>query len=151
YDSFQLKATRRMGDLHLIASYVYSKATSNGSSSQAATNILAPQNAYNLAAEDGRQLYDIPHTLNFQYSYDLPFGKGKMFGNSSSKAIAMLASGWTISGQQVYRSGSLLLLNTANNTIGQGVIFAARQRPNTSGSNLVSGGTDPNGGTPWIN
>ena len=149
YDSFQLKATRNFGDLHLIASFVYSKATSDGSSSQSATTVLAPQNAYNLAAEGSYQLYDIPRTLNLQYSWDLPFGKGKMFGNSANKHLTMLASGWTFSAQQVYRSGSLLLVN-APNTIGDGVIFASRRRANSAGSNLIAGGVDPNSGSPWI-
>ena len=155
YDALQLKVVKRYSDFNLLLNYTYSKATSNGASSQAATDILAPQNAYNLSAEDSFQLYDIPHAFNIIYTWDLPIGRGKRMLNSSSKLITMLASGWTLAGEHQYRSGNLLLVN-APNTLGSGAVFAARQRPNATGSGFRTGtsASDLDPGNPtsrWLN
>ena len=96
YNALQLKVIKRYSDFNLLLNYTYSKATSNGSSSQAATDILAPQNAYSLSNEDGFHLYDAPHVLNLIYTWDLPIGRGKRLLDRSGKLATAVASGWTL-------------------------------------------------------
>jgi hypothetical protein len=40
---------------------------------------------------------DQPHVMNAFYSYQLPFGKGRMF-DPENKVVRSLVSGWTVSG-----------------------------------------------------
>ena len=40
-----------------------------------------PQDSYNISAERGRSNFDVRHRLTFSYSWDLPFGRGRRWGN----------------------------------------------------------------------
>ena len=155
YNAFQLKTSKRYSDFNLLVNYTYSKNTSNGAASQSYTSVVAPQNAYDLAAEDGYDLYDIPQTLNLVYTWDLPVGRGNKMLSSGNKILAAVASGWTLAVEQHYQSGNLLLVN-APNALGSGVLFAARQRPNVTGqdfrTSIGAGSLDPNNPTSrWLN
>lgn len=146
YKSLQIKADKRAGSLFVEANYTYSRATSNGASSMVLTNLLAPQNQY-ADAQDTRSIDDIPQVLNLVYSWDLPVGRGKRFMGNSKGIVAALAGGWTLAAQQLYRSGNLLLV-TAPDTLGSGVLFSARTAPNVTGqpfrTSTDAGSLDPN-------
>ena len=132
-----VKAEKRYSFLTLLANYTWSKATATVSSSQAATETMAPQDAYNLANEHGLQLFDIPHAFNLVYTIDLPLGR-----NSQSSLLRGILGGWTVAATHQYRSGTLLSVN-APNTLGQGVLFSARTRPNVTGNAFrTSAGAD---------
>ncbi|MGC4050931.1 MAG: hypothetical protein QM757_16315 [Paludibaculum sp.] len=49
--------------------------------------------------------YDRTHAFTFGGAYELPFGKGKRFGNTSRLAMALLG-GWQTNGTLVYYSGA---------------------------------------------
>lgn len=145
-----VKAEKRYSLLTVFANYTWSKATATVSSSQAATQTLAPQDAYNLDNEHGFQLFDIPHAFNLVYTVDLPFGR-----NSQSSLLRGILGGWTVAGTHQYRSGTLLSVN-APNTLGQGVLFAARTRPNVTGqpfrTSTGADSLDPNNpASRWLN
>ena len=127
FHSLIVKAEKRYSLLTVLANYTWSKATATVSSSQAATETLAPQDAYNLDNEHGLQLFDVPHAFNLVYTIDLPFGR-----NSQSSLARGILGGWTVAATHQYRSGTLLSVN-APNTLGQGVLFSARTRPNVTG------------------
>jgi hypothetical protein len=155
YNALQLKASKRYSDFNLLFDYTWSKNTSNGASSQSYTNLIAPQNAYSRNAESGFDIYDIPQTFNLVYTWDLPFGKGKKMLSSGNKILTGIVSGWTLAGEQHYRSGNLLLVSVPN-ALGSGALFAARERPNVTGQNfrtsIDASGLDPNNSTSlWIN
>jgi hypothetical protein len=61
---------------------------------------------------------DQPHVLNSFYSYQLPFGKGRMFDPENS-VVRAVASGWTISGITRFSSGVPLGPFTVNCSAGQ--------------------------------
>ena len=48
------------------------------------------------------------------YSYDLPFGKGRRFLNSSSRVTDAVLGGWTLSGSMRYQSGAPLQIWSIN-------------------------------------
>src|SRR5262249_19048615 len=72
---------------------------------QNAANVMP--NSFDLNAEYGPSGFDITHQFNTTYLYELPFGKGKHFGVSSS-ALNKLVGGWYISGIFSARSGDPL-------------------------------------------
>jgi hypothetical protein len=52
---------------------------------------------------------DIPtHRLNFNWIYQLPFGKGKPFLGAAGRGLDLLVGGWEISGVYSYYSGQFL-------------------------------------------
>jgi len=49
--------------------------------------------------------FDARHTINFNYIYDLPIGRGRHFGRNMSRAFDAIVGGWTWSGIIAGRSG----------------------------------------------
>jgi hypothetical protein len=60
--------------------------------------------AFNLNRDYGSAQFDRRHVFNGIVTYDLPFGKGKMF-SSSSGWVNNIIGGWNVSGVYVYGSG----------------------------------------------
>jgi hypothetical protein len=59
--------------------------------------VVAPQNAYNFAAERGNSAFDVRQRIVVSTVYELPFGKGKPF-LSDSKVGNAIAGGWLFTG-----------------------------------------------------
>ncbi len=55
----------------------------------------------NVASSD----FDIRQQFNFNFIYELPFGRGKRFGGTAGGALNQLIGGWQISGLSRYRTG----------------------------------------------
>ena len=97
YNALQASLQQRLSNgLTFNVNYTFSKAvgTINGSRS-----------AY--LQEKNLSTTDIPHVFNAFYSYELPFGKGRMF-NPENKVVRSLISGWQISGITRFASGTPL-------------------------------------------
>ena len=77
---------------------------------------------------------DQPHVFNAFYSYELPFGKGRMF-DPENKVVRALVSGWQISGITRFASGTPLGPFTANlQSCRQAGTCWASYNPNFTGS-----------------
>jgi hypothetical protein len=97
YESLQAQLERRFSHgLSLLAAYTYAHSIDNGSS-QVDLGVAAPQNALNFKAERGNSNFDIRHRLVVSSVYELPFGKGKPFLNSS-RVAGLLVGGWQLTG-----------------------------------------------------
>ena len=74
----------------------------------------------------GPSPFDRRHVFNAYWTYDLPFGKGRRFLNSSG-VLDRLVGGWTLGGRETIGSGHPLLLNGGRNTLNNlsqsGVVF----------------------------
>lgn len=156
YDALQAKLEKRYSALTLLLGYTWEKNLSiNGAFTQTG-NGIGPQDQYNLKVEKALSIHDIPHTLNLVYAYDLPFGRGHRWLNSSNGFVNAVAGGWTLSGIHQYRSGTLIQISAPVNTLGTGVLFTPALRVNTTGSAIRSGvdrtALDPNNpDVRWIN
>jgi hypothetical protein len=49
--------------------------------------------------------YDLRHQFNANCVYDLPFGRGQLWGSASSKAVNGVLGGWKFSGLTRWTSG----------------------------------------------
>jgi len=97
YESLQAQLERRFSHgLSLLAAYTYAHSIDNGSS-QVDLGVAAPQNALNFKTERGNSNFDIRHRLVVSSVYELPFGKGKPFLNSS-RIAGLLIGGWQLTG-----------------------------------------------------
>jgi hypothetical protein len=145
YDALQTKVERRFGSYQMQANYTWSKNLSMGHYRQVFNQIgsagATPQDFYNLDDSKSFSNFDIPHVLNILSTFDLPFGKGRKFLNTSNPVISRLVGGWTIAGAQQYRKGTLIWLNTPGNPLGSGVLFAPVTKANV-GSGPIRTGVD---------
>ena len=102
YNSLQAQMERRFRNgFSLLAAYTWGHAIDDGPSQVDA--VVAPQNAYDFAAERGNSAYDIRNRLVVSTLYELPFGKGKPF--LSSRLGNAIAGGWLLTGIFSAQSG----------------------------------------------
>jgi hypothetical protein len=157
YDSIQNKIERRFGAMNLMASYVFSKSLANMTYRQIFTQAanVQTQDAYNLKDAKSLMYMDVPNYVNIVTSYQLPFGKGKRYLGSSSRALDLAIGGWMLSGTQQYRSGNLIQVVSATNQLAS-TIFSPLQKATPTGyavrSGIGAGDLDPDVSTNrWFN
>jgi hypothetical protein len=79
--------------------------------------------------------FDRAHSIVVDFTYELPFGRGRKLGTNWNRALDWIAGGWQVNGILSYTSGSPIALGLAS-----GVLPDATQRanllcyPGTSGS-----------------
>ncbi len=104
---------------------------------------LYPQDQYNLRAERGLSLANIPTRTVISGLYDLPFGKGHAFLKSG--VLGNIIGGWEAGGILSVQSGQQTWIYSANNTSGT---FSQMMRPNLTGNPSLSNGRTL---THWFN
>jgi len=127
YDSLQTKVERRFGNFQLLASYTWSKSLANQHWRQIFSQQfnIGAQDAYNLSDMKSFLPWDVPHKLNFIWTFDVPFGKGKKYLGTTNHIVSGLVSGWVISGAQQYYNGGLIQVVTPGNPLGQTLFSTA--------------------------
>jgi hypothetical protein len=93
------------------------------------------QNVYDLDAEYGLSLLDVPHKVTIAPIFQLPFGEGKRWANSG--VAAWILGDWTISSIISLESGFPVSLWTSSNTTN---IFTRMQRANPWAGDLATDG-----------
>jgi hypothetical protein len=132
YNALLIKAERRVGrGLNLLSSFTWSRnrdasfATNNSIQSPAAS---APQNIYNLQAEYGYSVNNVPYRFSAGVTYDLPVGRGQRF-STGSRIGDLIAGDWQLSVIPTFQAGFPLTIRQSSNpnssVVGNGV-----QRPN---------------------
>ena len=100
YHSLQVDVNHRFSrGLSIRGVYTWSRALDDGDSLNATAAANAPglvSNPFNLKADYGLATYDVRHIGVINAVYDLPFGRGRAFGNSLSGWANSMASGWSV-------------------------------------------------------
>jgi len=132
YNALQASYRQRIKNgLQFLVNYAYSKSLSNsigffGVSGVSGGSAFA-SDPKNFRQEYGPAGTDVTHNINFNTTYDLPFGKGKMFGGGVNRVVDELIGGWKVSVSGfVYSGFPITITNTANNS----GVNASQQRPN---------------------
>ena len=115
YNALQATLRRRLSHgIQFDLNYTYSKSqdissdaervgpASNGSLLGLNNNII---NAWNPNAQKGVSSFDVTHQLNANWIFALPFGRGRMIGTDSGRALDALIGGWQLSGLFRWTSG----------------------------------------------
>jgi hypothetical protein len=114
YHALQSRVTRRFGNGFLLqGTYTWSKTLEQVSALNAQDIMLTDLRGAKLEKRLGQ--YDIPHKFTIQGIYELPFGKGKPFANSSNPISNGILGGWTISAQYVVQTGFIIDFPNAGN------------------------------------
>ena len=102
YNALQTKLEKRLsnGATFLVA-YTWSKnlGTANG---QIGGNV---QNPYDIKAQYGYVDPDYRHRFVASYTYELPFGRGRMYGSNLNRVVNGFIGGWQSSGIITARTG----------------------------------------------
>jgi hypothetical protein len=101
YHSLQTKYTRRFSKgLDMLLSYTFAKTLTNAGDLLSGGNVggfRAPDLPnFGIAYDYGLASFNVKHALSYAGTYQLPFGKGRSYGNSMKGARQILLGGWDI-------------------------------------------------------
>jgi hypothetical protein len=96
YNALELTMEKRLGALHLLGAYTWSKSLDDSSAFGDATN------PYNARLSKSLSAFDMTHNFVTSYTYDLPLQK---LANASNGAAGKLLGGWQISGITRFTTG----------------------------------------------
>ena len=120
YNSLQIKAeTKKTNGFYALLGYTYSKAYDNGLSDGLGSEIGATYFPLSNWQKLDWGLSQINNNQNFTASiiYELPFGKGKMFGNSWNGAVDTMLGHWEVTVIEKAISGfPIFIVDSANNS-----------------------------------
>ncbi|MGO9269649.1 MAG: carboxypeptidase regulatory-like domain-containing protein [Terriglobia bacterium] len=121
YDSLQVRAeTKSSHGLYALVSYTYSKDFDSGMPDGLGSNIGALYYPLPGAAkmDKGLSQIDLRHNFTASAVYDLPFGKGKRWGNDWAGAPNAVFGGWEVTVIEHAISGFPLFIYNSNNSSG---------------------------------
>ena len=136
YHALQVRVEKRFSrGLQFLTTYTWGKSIDNASVMGGGTTWLGGttsslQNPYDFHAERSVSEFDIPHTLQVSYTWELPIGRGKAVGTDWNPVLNAIAGGWATNGIWRFASGmpiSLLLEG------GQAIPTFGTQRPDLTG------------------
>ena len=106
YNSLQVRYEQRMaGGLTLLNSFTWSHALDQlGASLEA--NAPSLQDANNPSRDYGQSDYNTPVINVTSLVYELPFGRGRRFGNHLNPALDAVLGGWQVSGVNTAQAGT---------------------------------------------
>jgi hypothetical protein len=137
YHGVYIKMERRLSQgLSLLGWYSLAKSidSSSGYKTFLVLGTTMIQDHHNIAAERSISTFDRTHTAVITGIYELPFGKGKTFGNQGG-VLAALAGGWQMNGILTLWGGLPLSMGTAQNLTGS---LGGGSRPNRLRSGVLS-------------
>jgi hypothetical protein len=101
-----VKAEKRLSHgLYFLTSYVWSHALANSSTPLSGSTNFNPISQTNWATGYSTAAWDIRHSLTSAFNYDLPFGRGRQFGNGMNRAADAVVGGWQVNGILTMRTG----------------------------------------------
>jgi hypothetical protein len=107
YNGLQLNVNKRMSHgLQIQGAYTFAHAIDDSNDPLVpgeVTNRSFPRNSFELYNERGNSSYDIRHRLVINYSWELPFGRGRKYANSGFMGKAL--EGWQLAGITTIQSG----------------------------------------------
>ena len=149
YHALQVRAEKRFSNgLEFLATYTFSKSIDDASLTSTNSGYLGSfaslQDPNNPGGERSLSSFDIPHVLQFSYTYELPIGRGKSIGGNLSPILNGIVGGWRTNGIWRFNSGRPInpMLYQSNSLPTYGA-----QRPNLIGTPHRNGGKD----SVWIN
>jgi hypothetical protein len=141
YNAFNARVEHRSGSMLFTSAYTWSKSIDNKSAAAGIGNDVAGWqgflNNHDVRRDRGRSEFDVDHRLVSSFVYELPFGRGKKFGNDVGRAADLLIGGWQVNGIVTFQNGFPMTITAAD-------IGGLNDTQNTNRADLV-GEPYPNG------
>ena len=134
---------RYSNGLQFLVTYVWSKSIDD--SSQADDNVTwlgsftSLQDPNKPWLERSLSTFDIPNVLQFSYTYDLPFGRGRAMLGNMPRVLEAVVGGWKTNGVWRMSGGRPMTLTVSD---GNPLPTYGGQRPNIVGTPKRNHGTD---------
>jgi hypothetical protein len=147
YNAFEVKLEKRYGSgIYVANSFTWSHAQDLASANQENTNNQAATdtdgtfvNLYNIMGSFTRSGYDVPLRNATAVVWDLPYGKGRAFGSSSSPVLGFVLADWQMTGMYTFSSGLPINLTYTESTAQQvSTIAGFVYRPNLVGNPVLA-------------
>src|SRR5262249_25463117 len=130
YNAMTVSLDKRFSQgLSVVASFTWSRSLGMAPAITEGINGFTIQDPTNLAREYGPLEFDIKRRFVASYLYELPFGKGKRFMSSPSRALDLIAGGGQVNGISTFQGG-LPLTPSLSFSLGK---TDAASRPNVVG------------------
>lgn len=135
YNALQAVFRQRLTNgLELTANYTYSKSLTDDIGFYGVSNIGSgqyyQQNAYDMRSEWGPAGMDTRHNISVTGVYELPFGRGRMFGSNMNAVMDEVVGGWKLGGADVYYSGFPVTVSSPPHYSSTVKAFTGAARPN---------------------
>jgi hypothetical protein len=127
YNSLQTRLEKRFSrGLTGLVSYTWGRAitdapdhisTSGGGAGVDTGTFREPQDSFNLGAERGPAEFDVAHRFVVSYIWELPWGRGRRFGNDWSPTMDLLLGGWELTGIHALQSGLALTATLGGSSV----------------------------------
>ncbi|MEO7145326.1 MAG: carboxypeptidase regulatory-like domain-containing protein, partial [Bryobacteraceae bacterium] len=135
YHSLQTTFERRFSaGLSLLAAWTWSHSIDDSSG----TGTEAIQTPYNLHLYRGDSTFDVRHNVVLSWTYDLPFGNGKMLLHDARGPLDWIAGGWQLNSIDTFQTGTPFTVTMQSSTLNAG---SGVQWPNRIGSGVLSNPT----------
>src|SRR5262249_18832378 len=82
--------------------------------------------------------FNVAHRAVMRPIYGLPFGRGRSFGRTMSRALDLAAGGWTVTAITSFATGTPVSLNAANTTGTSNITQRPNRVCNRNSSELLS-------------
>jgi hypothetical protein len=138
YNALQLSVQRRLSNgLQYSFNYGFSKCLTNAmgyygrygdsTAGQASADKAFQEYVYNLNLDYGLCDHDVTNVFSGYVTYDIPFGRGRQFGNNMSKAVDAVLGGWQANAIITLHGGFPISIYDFSDPSGTG---SAEPRPN---------------------
>lgn len=162
YNSLQAKLERRFSNgMSYLASYTWSRNEDNSIDPLGGGAAYRMWNIVPIKDEVTNSNYDVRHRFTFNGSYELPFGKGRMWANSAPVWLDEVVGGWTSDLTFVAQTGIPITVGTngistpsgqqSTHAILVGDPYAPGGTPNVTNPKLTSCPTTVRNKTNWYN
>ncbi len=127
YHSAQIRFESRLRGLMLLNSLTLSRARDNGAGSLESPNgnFPAPQDFYNMAAEEALSGYNQPYNNTTSVVWDVPVGRDRKWLADVSPWLDLLIGGWQVAGISTLAAGEAVTLHLHADGAGAGVRYPA--------------------------
>ncbi len=140
YDALQVSFNRRFAQgFTVLGSYTFGKALEEAPAAITITEISGGpkirMDSGDLARDKGLSTFYVKHAAAVSFLWDLPFGRGRVYGNNASGPIDSVIGGWTLSSAVVYNSGNPFTPMISFNNSRSGVLGGSAtnvDRPNVN-------------------
>src|SRR5207237_9776980 len=78
------------------------------------------QNPYNLRLNRSNSSFDLRHNVVLSWTYELPFGRGKMFLKNTPGPLDWIVGGWQFNNIDTFQTGTPFTVTMLTNTLNSG-------------------------------